>query len=98
VPSKPGPVILAAGDVDNDGRVDIAVIGRNDSTLSFLLSNGNGTFRPTTPIFLPPTDPNASTVDPEAVQLVDLDGDNRLDVVLVAHSLGELWIFWNDST
>src|SRR5439155_21660953 len=39
------PVSLAAGDVNGDGKVDLAVATSGSNSLSVLLGNGDGTFQ-----------------------------------------------------
>src|SRR5262249_19863401 len=40
-----GPSDVAAGDLNGDGRADLAVTNFNDGTVSILLGQGDGTFR-----------------------------------------------------
>lgn len=72
---------LAAGDFNNDGRLDLAVsINDPNISLSLLAGNGDGTFNP------PVSFPNTSGFDSPAIAATDLDNDARLDVVL-AHAI-----------
>ena len=75
---------LALGDLDRDGRLDVAVAaygsnsgGADQGGLVVLFGKGGGTFR--TPVVL-----TASGLHPEAVAAADLDGDGRLDLAAVA--------------
>jgi len=72
---------LTAGDFNADGRVDL-VVTINDPLigLSLLTGNGDGTFD------APVTFPNTSGFDSPAVAAVDLNNDDKLDVV-VAHEI-----------
>src|SRR6516164_2973577 len=40
------PYSVAVGDVNGDGRLDLATANFNDDTMSLLLGNGDGTFKP----------------------------------------------------
>lgn len=41
-----GPISIAAGDFNSDGRLDLAVASQQSCTVSVLLGNGDGTFQP----------------------------------------------------
>jgi uncharacterized protein (TIGR03437 family) len=70
---------LAAGDLNNDGRLDLAGSGGGQG-ISILLNNGNGTFRMAASL-------NANSAPPAFATgglyptLADLNGDGSLDVV-----------------
>ncbi|MGE3173902.1 MAG: FG-GAP-like repeat-containing protein [Planctomycetota bacterium] len=76
---------VAAGDVDGDSIVDLAVVegSSTDGRLHLLLGNGIGFFAaaPGSPLALPP--------QPSAVTIADFDGDGDRDV-LVASTGGPL--------
>ena len=40
-----GPISVALGDVNGDGKPDIVVANQNSNAVSVLLGNGNGTFQ-----------------------------------------------------
>ncbi|HYO68252.1 MAG TPA: FG-GAP-like repeat-containing protein, partial [Archangium sp.] len=71
--------LLAAADLDEDGRKDLLAIGRGWMGSAVLLSNGNGTFR------------TRSITAPEADTLLvdELDGDGHLDLVLARKGTSE---------
>lgn len=63
--------VVALGDVDNDGDLDLAVgsfVGGTDVKLN----NGSGVFTQSA---------NVNVGDPRSVALADMDGDNKLDLV-----------------
>jgi FG-GAP-like repeat/IPT/TIG domain len=73
-PAGGGPEGLAVGDLDGDGRPDIALANNTDNTLSlFRNTSGSGTisFAATT---------QATGFGPAAVAIADLDGDGKPDV------------------
>ncbi|HZW08257.1 MAG TPA: DVUA0089 family protein, partial [Phycisphaerales bacterium] len=71
---------VAAGDVNGDGRADLAVADSVSNTVSVLLGLGNGTFAP----------PALYTVaaSPLGVAVGDLNGDGRADLVTANGSGG----------
>jgi hypothetical protein len=66
------PFSVAAGDFDGNGALDL-VTANSNGTLSLLLNNGGGSFRPRTDL--------AVGGVPRAVAVGDFNGDGRLDVV-----------------
>src|SRR5262249_324411 len=68
------PVGAAVGDFNGDGRADLAVVNNFSNTLSVLLGNGDGTFRPKTDY--------ATGTTPGGVAVGDFNGDGKLDVVV----------------
>ncbi len=66
------PVASATGDFNGDGRADLVVVNQNSNTVSVLLGNGDGTFKPKTDYAVGAT----ST----SVAVGDFNGDGKLDV------------------
>ena len=66
------PYALVAGDVNGDGRVDIAAANADSSNVSVLLGDGAGGFAARTNF--------ASASRPFALALADLNGDGALDL------------------
>ena len=90
------PVAVALGDFDNslvnqsqERYPDIITANKTDNSVSVLLGEGNGRFRPTMdiPITVPalPTgdtgDPNPAVSNPVGVAVGDFNGDGNLDFV-----------------
>jgi hypothetical protein len=74
-----GPRALALGDLDGDGKLDMVTANcapeAEDGTVTSLLGHGDGTF--TTKVEF------AAGTNTKTVALGDLDGDGRLDLVVV---------------
>ncbi len=72
---------VASGDVNGDGRVDIAFVGQDNvhgGSVYVALGRGNGTFA------APTAYPPAVYLSVADLDLVDLNGDSRLDLVYLA--------------
>jgi hypothetical protein len=70
-----GPVSIAVGDVNLDGRPDLAVVNGYPGNVAVLLGNGDGTFQ--TPRTYIPGGRN-----PSAIAIGDVNGDGKPDLVV----------------
>jgi hypothetical protein len=77
--TRAGPLGLAIGDLNGDGRLDFATAHPDGSELSLFLGDGRGGFLP---------EIVAGDVTPKLVVTVDLNGDGVLDLVLSDFSSG----------
>ncbi len=76
--SGSGSGSVASGDLNNDGKIDLAVVQRNMAgTVTTLLGNGNGTFQAYQSYSI--------RNQPWAVLVGDLNGNSRADVVAMHH-------------
>jgi hypothetical protein len=73
LPTAEYPASLAAGDVDGDGKLDIAVANSAAGSVSVLVGKGDGTFAARKDY--------ATGEQPTVVALGDVDGDGRTDLV-----------------
>ena len=74
---RTGPIHVPVADLNGDGRPDfVALISQEHETVVAFLNEGNGQFRKET-IYTAPHPAHGST----GIQVVDLDGDGRLDVL-----------------
>ncbi len=73
-----GPISIAVGDFNLDGRLDVVVVNSGDNNVSVLLGNGEGTFQPAVDY------PVGSY--PKSVAVGDFNGDGKPDLV-VANSV-----------
>jgi hypothetical protein len=75
--NRTGAINVAVGDLNGDGRPDIvALISQEHETIVAFLNEGKGRFRKET-VYTAPHPAYGSS----GIQLVDLDGDGRLDVL-----------------
>lgn len=70
------PYAVAAGDIDNNGTIDLVTANNASNNISLRLGAGDGTF--TTPT----TDKFNAGAGPYDIALGDIDGDGKLDVVV----------------
>jgi FG-GAP-like repeat len=69
-----GPISVAIGDVNGDGKPDLVTADYSENAVSVLLGNGDGTFLASTSY--------AAGSQPGLVQVADLNGDGRQDIVV----------------
>jgi hypothetical protein len=74
-PTGKAPVALAAGDLNGDGRTDLATANSNVGNVSVLLNSGGG-FQPKRDYLI-----RGVPYDPLSVSLGDLNGDGKLDLI-----------------
>jgi hypothetical protein len=92
------PNSVAAGDLNGDGALDLAVTDYTNDTLSVLIGDGEGAFLPpaTYPIGIKLQTVGAS---PRAVAIGDLNGDGKLDIVAAGgYAAGWVSVLLGDGT
>jgi hypothetical protein len=89
LPPADFPVALAAGDLNGDGLSDLVVVEGGCGEVFVYLQNAAGGFGPAPDYEL------TSGMGPSAVQLVDVDGDGRLDIVVANQYSGDVSVFRN---
>jgi len=87
VPVGSVPHFVTTGDVNHDGRADLAVANYQDSTVSIRLGNGDGTFTST---------PNIDVGCPEKVALGDVNLDGKLDIAVASCSGTRIPVLFGD--
>ncbi len=85
VGSTPSPNEPA--DFNNDGHVDIVVANTQDTTISVLLGNGDGTFQPATHY--------ENGFSGRGIAVLDFDGDGDTDIAATAASSNYMRLFAN---
>jgi hypothetical protein len=77
-------------DVDGDGKLDLVTANNLDQSVSVLLGDGRGSFRPFTSGRL------GLDRMPAAIALGDLDGDGRLDLLAASEGWPDLTVWFGD--
>ena len=72
------PTDMSVADINGDGAIDVVVANHETSYLTLLYGDGKGSFKPA------PHSPISINVKPHphVVQLKDLDGDNKVDLLV----------------
>lgn len=83
-----GPAWIATGDFNGDKNLDLAVADKGANTVSILLGNGDGTFRPKTDI------PTGSV--PVSIVTGDFNGDGNLDLAVANQGDNTISLFFGD--
>ncbi len=89
-----GPI--AVGDMNGDGKPDIIIVNQStcahcDVSVAILLGNGDGTFQAATTY-------DSGLTSGEAVAVADLNGDSKLDVVVLGDEIFSVLLGNGDGT
>jgi Flp pilus assembly secretin CpaC len=86
------PVAIATGDLNEDGKPDLAVLNQTDSTVSPLLGNGDGTFT------LAPNSPLGTGTSPTAVAIADFIGEGEQDIIVTDPETASVSVYLNQGS
>lgn len=82
-----GPVAVAVGDLNGDGKPDVATANLYANTVSMFLNSGNGSFQPRRDY--------ATGGDPRSIAIGDLDGDGKPDLVTASNDANKVSVHLN---
>lgn len=85
---------VAIGDLNGDGKADVAVTNINSNNVCVLLGTGGGALGPPT-CFMTGTTPDLS---PRSAVIADLNGDGRLDLVVTNPNAFNVGVFLGNGT
>ena len=84
---------MAIGDIDRDGRVDIATANAGSDNVTIFLQNAAGTFGSATVI-----GGAGATIDPTDIAIVDVDRDGRADIVTTQTGNDTVTVYYQSIT
>jgi hypothetical protein len=91
------PIFVSFGDLNKDGKLDMAVTEDDGSVYSgFIevgLGNGDGTFGTLTAY---PSSVLAAYPDPTSIQMIDINGDGNLDLVYLNSEFGTVAVMYGN--
>jgi hypothetical protein len=90
LPVGKGPGFIAVADVNHDGKPDIIVANTEDGTISVLLGDGRGNFRPA------PGSPFSCNANPNDIAVADMNGDGNPDLVIANHQTPYITVLLGD--
>ncbi len=92
IPVGKGPGAIAVGDVNRDGKPDVIVANEDEGTVSVLLGDGQGHFRPA------PGSPFACNPNPNDIAIADMNGDGNPDLVIANTQTPYITVLLGDGT
>jgi len=92
-PAAPGPVsssppLVAAADMDGDGKIDAVTADSFSNSLNVFLNDGTGTFQQATPNFT-----SSLPAGSNQLQLADLNGDGVPDIIVTNYITQNISIY-----
>ena len=83
------PIFVSVADLNQDDKLDIVVANSNTNNIGILLNSGNGTFLSQV------TFSTGNNSHPRCVSLVDLNGDNKPEIIVANQNDDNIGIFVN---
>lgn len=90
LPVGKGPGFTAVADVNHDGKLDVIVANAEDGTISVLLGDGRGNFRPAR------GSSSSCNANPNDIAVADMNGDGSPDLVIANHQTPYITVLLGD--
>jgi len=91
VPAGASASALALGDINEDGKLDVAICHHDTDEVWLFFGKGDGTFQPPTKVTVPVKKPHC-----HAIVAADMNHDRHLDLVLAESSDNCVWVLLGD--
>jgi hypothetical protein len=94
------PISLAAGDLNGDSKLDLAITNAVDSTVSVLVGNGDGTFKAQV-VYATAMQNFIESSGPRSEQLLvmaDFNNDHKLDLAVACANVVDIFLGNGDGT
>jgi len=82
------PIFVSVGDINNDDQLDIVVANQGANNVGVLLGYGNGSFS------VLKTYSTGAGSDPNAITVIDVDIDGKLDIIVASFGTNTVGIFF----
>src|SRR5439155_15700992 len=90
IPVGLGPFAIAAGDINSDGILDLAVANADGNSISLLNGRSDGSFTKLIDLAV------GDMKNPRGVELADVNGDGKVDLLITGYQANSFTIYAGD--